>query len=177
MSALKCSMRGFSVFAFFRLFAFFLVAGFAGESFASPPKMLQETPASGCTLMDGAYHCNLAAFQRALASAHEVSIQAQPMDRLAAAQLRRLIASLGKQLGTNDRPATLLIALTPVEMTGVTFGPGDHDLATLRVYTVDGESRRGDLLWAETLRGQGDRPWPAQVHDLIEQFQTRLKQQ
>ncbi len=138
--------------------------------------MLQETPASACALTDGVYRCNLPAFQRTLAAARAISPQTQPMDRQTAAQLRRLVASLGKQLGTNDHPATLQIALTPVEATGITYGPGDHDLATLRVYTLDSENRRGDLVWAETLRGQGDRPWPAQVHDLIEQFQTRLKQ-
>ena len=127
-----------------------------------------------CTLTEGAYHCNLPAFQQAMAAAPSISIETQPMDRMTAAQLRRLVTSLGKTVGTNDRPATLLIALTPVEMTGINYGPGDHDLATLRVYAVDGENRRGDLVWAETLRGQGDRPWPAQVHDLIQQFQTRL---
>lgn len=181
VSALKCTMRGFPVFVSPALFALLFTAACvtasAGGSVAPPPKVLQEVPSTGCTLTDGAPRCNLSAFQRTLAAARNVSIETQPMDRVTAAQLRRLVESLGKQLGTNDHPGTLVIALTPVEKTGITYGPGDHDLATLRVYAVDGENRRSDLLWAETLRGQGDRPWPAQVHDLIEQLEARLKQQ
>ncbi len=136
--------------------------------------MLPDVSAATCTLDGGIYRCSLPAFQRTLAAARNLSVETQPMDRMAAAQLRRLVGSLGKQLATTDHPADLTVALTPVQMSGVNYGPGDHDLATLRVYTVDAGNQRGDLVWAETLRGQGDRPWPAQVHDLIAQFQSRL---
>lgn len=171
--AVKFTMRGFRALVDSTLLGV-LLSICVGRGMALAPKLLQEAPQAGCALVDTAYHCDLTGFHKALASAHSIAIQTQPMDRMTAAQLRRLVTTLGKQLGTNSDRGTLLIALTPVEMTGITIGPGDHDLATLRVYALDDENRRGDLLWAETLRGQGDRPWPAQVHALIEQFQARL---
>src|SRR5579875_3721925 len=58
---------------------------------------------------------------------------------------------------------------------GVDFGPRDHDLARLEVFAPSSSASQGTLLWAETYRGQGDRPWPAQVHALLTQFQQRFQ--
>ena len=128
----------------------------------------------GCTLSAEVYHCDLHSLQRALGKARSVAVETQATDRQTAAQLRRLVTELGKQPATTNGPADLIFLLTPVEGTGIHYGPGDHDLATLRIYSADAQGGRDALLWAETLRGQGDRPWPAQVQALLQQFRGQL---
>ena len=148
---------------------------------AAPVGTAPPAPA-GCTLQKGIYSCNLAAFRQDLAAAHTVAVQTQRLDRSAASQLRQLVQTLGKSVVSTSTEnegapgADLTFLLIPMENSGVNFGPGDHELATLRVYAPGDGSARGTLLWAETLHGQGDRPWPAQVHALIEQFQGELSQ-
>ncbi len=73
-----------------------------------------------------------------------------------------------------DQPADLTFLLIPIDPTGVDFGPAGRDLATLRIYAPGHNGTHGTLLWAETYRGQPDRPWPAIAHATIEQFQSRL---
>ena len=134
----------------------------------------------GCTLQKGIYTCNLRAFEHALAAAHTVTVETEALDRYTATQLRQLARTLGKSVlstETENGPASaadLTFLLIPAGNRGSTFGPEDHELATLQVYAPGNGSPHGTLLWAETLRGQGDRPWPAQVHALIEQFQAEL---
>lgn len=134
-------------------------------------------PDSGCVLYKDVYTCNWHAFRQALAGAQTVAVETQPHDRFTAAQLRELIRSLGKTAepatGAADHPADLIFLLIPMDA-GIYIGPEDHPLATLRIYAAGPDGSRGHLLWAETLRGQGDHPWPSQVHALIEQFQDRL---
>lgn len=148
----------------------------AETAIASLGRVPSPQTSAGCTLSDGVYHCDLLALQRTLRQAATVRLETQRLDRTTAAQLRDLVLKLGKQVRSADQPADLVFALTPVESPGVIYGPGDHDLATLRVYKTEPERGHGSLIWAETLRGQGDRPWPAQVHVLIEQFRARLGQ-
>lgn len=141
---------------------------------ASPRGLLPPGQTDGCTLVNEVYRCNLPSLERALHQAKTIGVETQQLDRSTATQLRELVHQLGKGSAVADQPADLVFALTPVAPTGVNFGPGDHDLATLRVYAPAPEGGHGALLWAETLHGQGDRPWPAQVHALIEQFRDRL---
>ncbi len=135
---------------------------------------------TGCTLRKGVYTCNWEAFRQALQHAQTVAIETQQLDRSTAAQLRRLAQSLGKTVTPAPggeaaaRAPDLTFLLIPVDAAGIHYGPEDHSLATLRIYAPGPNTTRGPLLWAETLSGQGDRPWPAQVHTLIEQFQDRL---
>lgn len=131
-------------------------------------------PDAGCVQARGVYTCNWPSFQLAFDRAHTVAIQTGNIDRSTAAQLRKLIAELGKTEAAEGQPADLTFAVAPIDTDGVDFGPMDHDLARLKVYAPGASSPQGTLLWAETCRGQGDRPWPAQVHTLLTQFQQRF---
>ena len=127
-------------------------------------------PDPGCTLSKQGYICDRASFHRMLKHSQTIAIDASPRDRIARKQLSELIVALGKSPA--ESTADLTFALTPPDPDGVNIGPSDQDLAILRVYgpTVDG--KRGNLLWAETYRGQPDMRWPSVVHALIQQFQT-----
>lgn len=131
-------------------------------------------PDAGCVQHKGAYTCNWSSFKLAFDRAHTVSVETGPMDRSTAGQLRTLVGELGKTNVPQAQPADLTMLLIPMEPNGLNYGPGDHDLATLRIYAPGEGSTHGTLLWAETYRGQGDRAWPAQVHALIRQFQERF---
>ncbi len=134
----------------------------------------------GCTLQKDIYTCNWETFRQALKHAQTIAVETQPMDRSTAAQLRQLAQSLGKTVTpasggeAGATPPELTFLLIPMDTAGIHYGPEDHSLATLRIYAPGPNTTRGTLLWAETLRGQGDRPWPSQVHTLIQQFQDRL---
>lgn len=110
----------------------------------------------------------------ALDRAHTVAIETGHMDRAAAHELRHLVTNMGKLPEPAGSLADLTLRLEPTPPTGIDIGPADHDLATLRIF-APGTTGTPVLLWVETLRGQGDRPWPAQVHALIEQFQAHIK--
>lgn len=155
------------------LFSLALAAA-AAKTLGAAVIPLQNAAQPGCVLAAGTYHCDLQSLQGALGKARTVAIETQAMDRQTAAQLRHLVNELGKQPASVNQSADLIFLLTPVQSPGIDYGPGDHDLATLRIYSADSQGGRGGLLWAETLRGQGDRPWPAQVQNLIQQFQGRL---
>ena len=122
----------------------------------------------------GEYTCNWISLQSAFDRSRTIALRTEPMDRSTAAQLRRLIAELGKVPAAEGQPADLTFAVVPVPPNGVDMGPNDHELARLLIYAPSQASAQGLLLWAETYRGQGDRPWPAQVHALLRQFQERF---
>lgn len=143
---------------------------------ACPQAQQTVAPDEGCALQRGEYHCDWSQLRLAFDRAHTVAVRTDPMDRATLRQLHTLVDQLGKTPAMPDQSPDLTFMLVPVEPTGVNLGPGDHDLATLRVYAPVAGSERGALLWVETLRGQGDRPWPAQAHLLIEQFQARFHQ-
>lgn len=133
----------------------------------------QET--AGCTLEKQVYTCNWQAFVQRLDKAQSVSIETQSIDRFTARQLRELAGELGKSVAPEAQQGDLTFLLIPLQSTGVHIGPSGEPLATLRVYAAEPGNPRGRLLWAETYTGQPDRPWPATVHELIEQFHDRLQ--
>ncbi len=134
-------------------------------------------PDAGCVLSKGEYVCNWSSFKLRLDRSRTVAIETGPLDRSTAHQIGTLVAELGKQRSPDGQGADLTMVIRPVEPSGVNLGPADHELATLRVYAPGDGAAHGTLLWAETLKGQGDRPWPAQVHALISQFQDHFHAQ
>jgi hypothetical protein len=128
--------------------------------------------ATGCTLHKGVYSCNWAEFQQALDAARTVWVPVDPMDRFTSVQLRRLVESLGKTVSARRRDADLEMDVVPGVTHGVTIGPADRALATLRVFARSDHAEK--LVWAETFRGQPDRPWASSVHSAITQFKARL---
>lgn len=153
------------------VFALLLAAGLG-----MPPAASAQQPVAsdaGCMQRKGEYTCNWSSFKAAFDRSHTIALETDPLDRTAGSQLRRLVTELGKVPVTGNETADLTFALSPVPPNGVDYGPSDHDLARLRV-TAHSSSGNPVLLWAETLRGQGDRPWPAQVHTLLTQFQDRF---
>ena len=130
---------------------------------------------AGCTLEKQVYTCNWPAFVQQLDKAHTVAVETQSsLDRSTAKQLRELAGELGKTVAQEDQLGDLTFLLIPLQSTGVHIGPSGEPLATLRIYASLPGAPRGTLLWAETYSGQPDRPWPAIVHSLIEQFHDRL---
>jgi hypothetical protein len=129
----------------------------------------------GCKLVKDLYTCDWPAFVQRLDKAHTIAIETQQIDRFTAKQLRELVGELGKTVAPEDELGDLTFLLIPMQSTGVHIGPGGEPLATLRVYAPLPGTPRGTLLWAETYTGQPDRPWPATVHALIEQFRDRLQ--
>lgn len=129
---------------------------------------------AGCTLEKQVYTCNWQSFESRLDAAHTVAIETERMDHFAAAQLRKLAAEMGKSVVKKGEPADLTFLLIPVEPTGIHLGPSGEPLATLRIYAPGRGTSRGTLLWAETYKGDPDRPWPAVVDALIGQFRARL---
>jgi len=134
--------------------------------------------AEGCTLQKRVYSCNWDAFRSRLDAAQTIAVESQPMDRFTAAQLRKLVARLGKSVAGANQVADLTFILTPVESTGIHIGPAGEPVATLRIYASGAatgtESSRGTMVWAETWIGHSDRPWPSIVHSLIMQFEDRF---
>jgi hypothetical protein len=128
-----------------------------------------------CVLKDHVYTCDGAAFQKALASANAVVIETHNADGVARSQLTNLVTKkLGKTIAPAGSPADLDFLLIPTSETGVINGAMDADLGTLRVYTSGPDGGRGHLLWAENFSGIPNMPWPAVVHGLILQFQSRF---
>jgi len=129
-----------------------------------------------CVLKNHVYTCDGAAFQRALASATTVAIATHNADGVARSQLNDLVTrKLGKTVAPAGSPADLEFLLIPTPLEGVVSSVTDADLGTLRIYTSGHEGARRHLLWAETFNGTQDLPWPAVVHGLILQFQSRFK--
>ena len=138
-----------------------------------PPEIVAR--AAGCTLKDHVYTCDGAAFQRALAASKTIAIQTQNWDGVAKGQLIDLITrKLGKTVASKDGPAELIFLLIPIGQQGVHNIPGNDDLGTIRVYTMQPDGSRGHILWAEMYSGQEDTPWPAVVRSLILQFEARF---
>jgi hypothetical protein len=128
-----------------------------------------------CTLKDHVYTCDGAAFQKALTAAMAVKIETHNADGIARSQLSDLVTrKLGKTVAPKGTPADLDFLLLPIDVQSVNNSLGSVDLGTLRIYTVTPDGARGHLLWAETYSGQQDMPWPAVVHGVILQFQSRF---
>jgi hypothetical protein len=149
-----------------------MLGALVGAGGVAPAQSANE---SGCTLVKEVYTCNWPAFVQRLDKAHTVAVETQQLDRFTAKQLRELVGELGKTVAPEDQLGELTFLLIPMQSTGVHIGPGGEPLATLRIYASLPGTPRGTLLWAETYTGQPDRPWPATVHALIEQFHDRLQ--
>jgi hypothetical protein len=137
-----------------------------------------EVPGSddgSCVLKNHIYTCDAAAFQKALASATTVVIETHNADGVARSQLSTLVTKkLGKTVSPAGSPADLDFLMVPTPLEGVVGSITDADLGTLRIYTSGPNGGRGHLLWAENFNGTQDLPWPAVVHGLIQQFQSRF---
>jgi hypothetical protein len=129
-----------------------------------------------CTLRDHVYTCDGTVFQKALATARTVSVQAHNADGVARSQLKNLVSrKLGKTVAPDGSPADLVFLLIPVSDAGeVNYSSGRADLGTLRIYAASSTGSPARLLWAETFSGQPDLPWPTVVHGLILQFESRF---
>jgi hypothetical protein len=114
--------------------------------------------------------CDQTTLRAAVHEARTIAAQAPPRDRVAQAELGRLVHDLGKQLAPPHGAADLTLILSQPQPSGVEIGPGDRDLATLQVYS----GRSGQLIWVERVRGQGNKPWPAIIGDTLQQFRTSL---
>lgn len=128
-----------------------------------------------CILKNQVYTCDGAAFQKALAAATAVKIEAHNADGVARSQLSDLVTKkLGKTIVPQGTHADLDFLLIPVSAPEINSSLGNVDLGTLRIYTVAADGARGHLLWAETYSGLQDMPWPAVVRGLILQFQSHF---
>ncbi len=162
-----------------RMFLLVVVAAFALGLSQTPGRAQGDVgggDAGACILKNHVYTCDGAAFQKALAAATAVRVETHNADGVARSQLSDLVTKkLGKTIAPPGTPADLDFLLIPIDDTGqVTYSSGTADLGTLRVYTVTADGARGHLLWAETYSGQQDMPWPAVVHSVILQFQSRF---
>jgi hypothetical protein len=130
--------------------------------------------AGSCTLKNHVYTCNGAEFQAALQSAKTVAIEAHNADGVARNELTSFVTrKLGKTVTAEGSSADLIFLMIPIEPSGV-ISNADTDLGTLRIYSSTPDGARGRLLWAETLFGAQDLPWPMVVHGLISQFQSHF---
>jgi len=149
-------------------------------SFGAPVIGLAQTAAtedlgSSCTLQNHVYHCDSAAFAKALASATSAAVEAQNVDAYARDQLKKMIAGkYGKQVVEQGGSPDLIFLIIPVGVDGINISPGEPTLGSLRVYSARPEGGRDHLLWAETYNGPQDLPWQAVVRALILQFQRRF---
>lgn len=150
-----------------------LIAGPAARLLAQSESTESST---GCTLTDHVYRCDGAVFQRALNAATSVAIETHNVDGVARRQLTDLVTrKLGKTIAADGTAADLVFLMEPVGQEGMlNESVGGADLGTLRIYSAGPGGSRKSLLWAETYTGPADTPWPAVVHGLIQQFQSRF---
>jgi hypothetical protein len=133
-------------------------------------------PVTPCTLEKGIYTCSWPAFKRTLAAAKTVSVQTEPMDVRADAELAKLAKRLGKTVVEAQQGPEITFLLVPLNNKGAFMGPAEQDIATLRVYAGRTKTVPGKLIWAESYRGTEDIPWPAVVYYTISQFEDHVKQ-
>ena len=139
----------------------------------APSDIGPTTDRAGCVLNGHAYICSFGGFHHAFHRSKTIAIEASPRDQAALAQLNDLVVALNRTVAPAGQ-GDLIFAVLPVDRGGVMIGPGDMDMATLRIYEQGPDGTHGEMLWAETFRGPGDRPWPATVHALLRQFQQRM---
>jgi hypothetical protein len=131
------------------------------------------TDRAGCVLDGRNYVCSFGGFHHVFHRSKTIAIEASPRDQAALTQLNELVVALNRTVAAAGQ-GDLIFAVLPIDHGGVIIGPGDVDMATLRIYDQGPDGTRGEMLWAETYRGQADRPWPATVHALLRQFQERM---
>jgi hypothetical protein len=154
----------------------FVFASLLTAALLTLPALAQQpapTSSPGCGILDGVTTCNWPAFRHILRSSQVIAVEHAQIDRYTGRQLEQLATRLGKTLASPDHPGDLTFDIVPTGEHGIDFGPGDKPILQLEIH--DGPSSHGQLLWVETLHGDPDRPWPANVHAVIQQFQARLK--
>jgi hypothetical protein len=150
-----------------------MMAGFFATNALAQKHLSVQQANVDCTLDGLAHTCNRADLQRAFAEAHTVAIESQPKDRVADAELASFTRKLAKELSPSaSADITLRLVRTP--SAGVSVGPSDVELATLRVFSTKSGPQDSRLLWVETYRGQPDLPWGAVVRALTGQLQATL---
>lgn len=130
-------------------------------------------PDHSCTLNKDVYTCDRDSFIKSLKAATTVAVDTQGTDHTSPSELKKLIYKLNKtpqQIGSD-----LTFLLIPMPNDGINVGFSGTELATLRVYGPAPQGVRGQLLWVETFTGTADLPWPAVVHNLIQQFYAKFK--
>lgn len=126
-----------------------------------------------CSIEGKRLTCNRMDFLKSFAEARTLALESQPKSRIADQQLASFAQSLGKQV-TPGFPADITLRLVRSPTTGVSIGPGEMELASLRVFATKTGAEASRLLWVETYRGQADMPWGMVVQALLQQFQTTL---
>ena len=127
---------------------------------------------AGCGVLNNVTTCNWHAFHHLLKKSTTIAVEHTNIDHNTGKQLSELADRLGKTVASPDHPADLTLTIVPAIEHGIDIGPADQPIADLRIYA--GPSSSGQLLWVETFRGDPDRPWPASVHSVIDQFEARL---
>lgn len=134
---------------------------------------IQAQGTSGCVTTNDRTSCNWSAFENTLNTAHLLRLEYKAGDG-SSLQLKEMAKSLGKTVAQKGERADLTVTVVPAVITGVDIGPADKEILELRFYSGgDGKPR---LVWVETYIGQKDKPWPANVHEAIQQFLKRLPQ-
>ncbi len=126
---------------------------------------------AGCKLVKSEnYQCDRELFAKKLAEASVVRVDAGRMELFATDRTEKLVKELGKQVATEEQHADLVFEVAAVDRSGqIDFGPHDIPLARLNVYDTEHH-----LLWVETLDGQGEIPWSADVIELLKRFQASV---
>jgi hypothetical protein len=149
------------------------IAAFAAIfSLTAPAQQPAPIVSVGCGVLDGVTRCNWPAFRVVLASAHTIAVDHNQMDRFTGRQLSELVSRVGKNLAGPNNPGDLTFVIVPSGNHGIDIGPAEKDVLQFEVHS--GPASDGRLLWLETLHGDPERPWAANVHSVIEQFEARL---
>jgi hypothetical protein len=133
----------------------------------------QVAPLVACTQVKGETRCDDASFSAALKAAKTVAVSSQPASPASDHALERLAHDLGKTVSPDA--ADLSFELVRQEQGGIFYGPGDRELATLRIYAHGTRGERGPLVWVETYLGQPDMPWPSVAQQALQQFKSEFK--
>ncbi len=130
-----------------------------------------QEPAAGCRIVkEEHYRCNRDYFAKKLAEAQAIGVDTGRMDLFAAERTQQLVEKLAKRVAAKDERADMVFEIQAVDRNGhMGLGPADIPLARLNVYDA---SHR--LLWVETLDGQPEIPWSADVIELLKRFQADL---
>ena len=142
---------------------------------AAPAQKPAPTISPGCGALKGTTTCNWPAFRHVLHAAHVIAVEHEKMDRFTGRQLADLAERLGKTVASPDHPGDLTFVIIPAEEHGVDIGTAEQPVLKLQIYA--GPTSAGKPLWVETLLGDPERPWPSNVHAVIDQFEARLAKQ
>jgi hypothetical protein len=114
--------------------------------------------------------CDQAVLQGKLAQAKVIGVVAGRTDLFATERTGQLVTKLGKQVATADQHTDMTFEVLPVEHNGsMSFGPQGMPLGRFNVYDADHQ-----LVWVETIDGNGEMPWTADVIELIKRFQAHV---